>query len=257
MSTVRSRHVRSEILYSLRFLGVGLLLCAALFVGSGPLYLARTQSAERWLAQLTALPDSPGQPGARIAIEGHIAHDATALFRRFVAYVYETHRSARSPSSWWVQESEQKSAFEIDTRHGRLRLGSADYAFTPWLDSWPAGRSTWSDSLVADWDHTDKREGATPGSTADKVRYRGFVAGGPVVVIGRQTADSVIDAEYVIGGTRSELRAKLSRMAAGDGDPTGYWFMVAAMVVAGVLTLAWIAFAAWLIRSVNRLTLVS
>lgn len=149
-----------EIKASARLFALLVMIFAVMFVTSGPFYLAQRQTASRWLDRLQTLPAAAGQTAGTPAIlEGRIAADSPAVLRHFVAYVYETQRGTKGSSSWWTEESAGKSAFAIEPATRRVSLTSGSYRYSPNVEPWLMTAAIFTDPIVRDWDHVDRRDG--------------------------------------------------------------------------------------------------
>lgn len=251
----RGRRIRDGMLEGVAtywyFYGFFLICGLALLAGSAPRHYAFTSSARALLHDLRSLPAASARTtGERSILEGTIAADEKPIFRHFVAYMKYSRRSGgRDRPSYWQADGGRIAAFHIRTGTGTVRIARPTYHFTP-----AAKIGTWSwlqfGSLLHEWDHADRRDGAEPGGARTSIEYRGLVPGRPVLAIGRMDRMGRFDAERVIAGTREGLTARVEQIASARATGMGiyYWSTILALAIIVLTAGLWLFGFARLVR---------
>lgn len=170
-------------LFGLAFVGLGY------YVGVSLAGAARA-GADRaeGLAPADAAALAAADAGAELLVEGTISPANPARFRDFVAYVREEFRGSDSNGDErWAEDERVTPPLLIEAR-GQARLANADYALEGPHERWQEEGLNWSSRT---------QEGTK--------RYRGLVAGGPIIAIGTVVPGAEgneLRAELVYGGTR-------------------------------------------------------
>lgn len=199
--------------------GIGVAL-----VLDSPSYAARRARAER-LAPSGAAALADSAPGREVLLEGRISPRNPTLHRQFVAYVREEYRDEAldgASSQRWVEVERVTPPLLVSLAGGEARIANSTYAF---------------DTTAV------TVEEAAPTFTKGAVQSRGFVAGSPVLAIGRVAANGDVEAEFLYAGTRAEYVQELERVAA-RSLPAGL-----ALLGAG---LAGVAVGTWRLRGALR-----
>lgn len=178
---------------------------------------------ERQMTDLLARlrPAAEAGAGAAAYLEGRIAAQQPARRGGLVTWMREEYVSCEDTSCWTVAGSETPPLLVHGADGGAWTVGGS------------YGLASTADTVVE----------AAPGWTRGTVRSRGFVAGRPVVAVGRVTADGrEMEADVLYAGTRAAVLAERRAL-----ESTGRWFV--AMVVAG---LGLLGVCAWQVRRFLR-----
>ncbi|MCB1521582.1 MAG: hypothetical protein KDJ37_13535 [Hyphomicrobiaceae bacterium] len=208
---------------------------AAMMLVAIPGSLITMRESEALAKQLSELPDAFGQPaGTKAVLTGVIAADTQPLHRHFVAFVEERFYSGGKYSRrHWDIESGRIQRFKVVDGVRGMWIAKPGYRFSPVTDPRSWSFLVTRKAVVPDWDHVPAWDGETPGGATHEKRLRGFVAGGPVTVIGTVTEGGEIDADFVLGESRDEIITRLR--ATVDGEPTSLLYFFIAMGIAGLV----------------------
>lgn len=150
---------------------------------------ADADRAER-LAPASAPAVEAAPPGAALLVEGVLSERNKAPFRDFVAYIREEFRGADSNGDDKWEEDERMTPPLLIETGGLVQVGNEDYAITSPHERWQEEGLNWSSRT---------QEGSK--------RYRGLVAGRPVMAIGVAAPGregNELRAELIYGGTHQE-----------------------------------------------------
>jgi hypothetical protein len=169
--------------------GIGVFL-----VLDSPAYAQRRERAER-LAPVSAANLTDAPPGQEVLVEGSVSPRNPAVHREFVAYVLEEYRDKAldgDSTESWVEVERATPPLIVLVRDGEARIANDDYTF---------------DTTAV------TVEEAKPTFTKGAVQSRGYVAGSPVLAIGKVVAGGGVEAEFLYAGTRDAYREEMARMA--------------------------------------------
>jgi hypothetical protein len=178
------------VLFGLVFVALGVFM--GVFVAGEARAEARRAEALT-LAGAAALEGAA--PGAELLVEGTLSAGNPARFRDFVAYVREEFRGAdTNGDEKWFEDERVTPPLQIEAG-GLVLLANEDYRLEGPHQRWQEEGLNWSSRT---------EEGSK--------RYRGYVAEGPVMVVGTVAPGpegNLIRAELVYGGTRADYIAEL------------------------------------------------
>jgi hypothetical protein len=161
--------------------------------------------------------------GSPVLIEGRIAASNPPQYRDLVAYTRERASSDGRGGTTWTYAGEQTPPLQIDLPDGPVAIANIGY-----------------DINAAPHEYRSNGE-----------RSLGFVAGDPVMVVGRVTQSPTgptIAADFVSGDGRAAYIERY-RSSAGSTGTLGRWALIAGLGCLALAALAW-----WLTRPRQRVS---